>query len=297
MNKNQLISKKAFLTSVKSVIMLLFTIYLIICCFLIPDALYSAINKTLDLWLTKVMPPILTFYLVTSIALSIGLDQKVAWLFRPLNKFYKFQSVQSLMLFIISIFIGNPSSSSFFLTHYESDEISDHDFKTLVVSGSFITPLFIISFFNDFGLAFVIILSSVIANSIVTIFYNRKNTGVNSKIKAKQTTPFFEYLKKAPNILLLIACVMILCSIIKTSLVFLFSDSSLFSLIELATGLDMLINKSIFYSSFLVGFGCFAIHAQVSCILGSNLNYRHFLLARLFQGAVTIIFVYLYYMM
>ncbi len=257
------------------------------------DIFINTFIDTLNLWLYKVMPPIFTFYILISLLLHFNILQKILILFKPLNIILKFNSYKSLYLYLIGIFIGNPSSANIISEAYKNNEITYKDYNSLITNCSFITPLFIFSIFqNNLLISSIIFFTHIISNLIVTSIYNYKTT-TNNNIQLVNnmniSTNISNIFSNATLIVLNIASIMVFSNLIISSLKLLNFPLLLLLPLELSTGifnaLQLFDNTSIqiIIISILLSFNGFCIHLQISSQV-INFKYKSFVLIRLIQS-------------
>lgn len=278
-----------------------------------PNNLFSNIIDTLNIWVYKVIPSIFTFYILTSALISFKIIDKLFIIFKPLKVFFRFDTNEAFNLFILSIFLGNPSTSNFIIDNLSINKISRKDAQIILKCGSFISPLFIISFLSfNLKYAFVMCFVNILSNFILCFILTKKNKPLQSQKNVSKDVVSYNFLDsiyKANNILLLICGTMIIATIIRFSFQTLFNILNinniflniLISLTEISTGLNYILNSnipnllSLLIMSFMLGFGGGAIHLQVYSIIFGKLSYLDFFTSRLLQGLIsTILFLVLY---
>lgn len=286
----------------------LLSILIIATVFLNPINFYNAIIDTLYIWLMKVFPSLFTFYIISSALINFNILNRLKFIFFPIKKIFKinFETNTAFNIFILSIFNGNPSTILFINQNLEKNTITKNDANILLKCASFVSPLFIISFFNNTVLSLILILSHYLSNFIYCSYLTRKNK-YNIKKEKNETfllniNDFLSSIKNYTPTLLMIASMMVVSCIIKFSLNNLFNILKInntflkiiFSFFELSTGLsDLLsldISKSllILISSFLISFGGLSIHLQVKASLNKDLKYLTYFFARIIQGFLSV---------
>lgn len=273
-----------------------------------PEAFFSNIISTLNLWLYKVYPSIFTFYAVSSLLLNTNILNKLTYYFRFIFKRFKFTNQNNLNLFILSIFIGNPSTSGLIIQEIKNNNISIDNGNNLLKYSSFQNPLFIISFLFPISIkyALYIIFVHILSNIIIVFFQNRKNKYTiikNSRLKFS-IKEILESINNIIYILLIISSMMVLANIIIFSITTIinflnlnnFYISLLLTQFEITQGMNYLLNLKInnliilILVCFTVAFNGLSIHLQVFNIISKyNLKYKNFFLYRIIQGLLSII--------
>lgn len=282
-------------TYLKRLLIFIYILFIMVLVIIDQKKIFTITLDTLSLWLYKVFPPILIFYILSSLLLSSNAINILVILLKPLRKFLRFETDNAFKLFIISIFLGNPSSSVFTISYLENGNITYNDANVLNKCSSFITPLFIFSLL-PFNTSFFIYIAHVLSNILICIFLTR-----NNKLFIKKENPklinFFDYLEKIPQILFKIAILMIMCNIFSYSLSLIKVNSYLLTILELSTGSFKIISMQsiykLYYLLFLISFNGFCIHLQVYTIIKDRLSYLSFLMFRIIQGFISLILFFL----
>lgn len=272
-----------------------------------PTCFYNSIIDTLYIWLMKVFPSLFTFYIISTALINFNILNKLSFIFFPIKKLFRlnFETNEAFNIFLLSILNGNPSTILFINQSLDKNTITKNDALVLLKCASFVSPLFIISFFKSSEISYILIFSHFFSNFIYCS-YLTKNNKCNLKIIKKisfsfNINNFLISIKNYISTLLMIAMMMTLSNIIKFSLnnfLNLFKINNnlfkiLFSLLEISTGLSDLLNLKIsktfliFFASFLISFGGGCIHLQVKCSLSKGLNFSSYFFARIFQGLLS----------
>ena len=273
-------------------IFVVFFSILIIFFFFSKNSLFTnEILNTLDLWLKKIVPSIITMYVISSILICTKAIDILIFLLKPLRKVIKFESTNAFKLFIISIFIGNPSSVTYITEYLSKNYISKKDANILLLSSSFVNPLFIFTISKDIKLFIFIYIIHILANTLIAVILTRKSTIQN--IVNETNLNFFDFLNKLPFLLLLIALYMVISSIIIFVLSYLDINKIYLSFIEISTGCNIIINSilksKILSLMLLISFNGLCIHMQVATILNNQRMYITFFIGRVLSMIITII--------
>lgn len=284
-------------THLKRLFILFYLSFLIFITILHKDEIFEITINTLSLWLYKIFPPIFIFYIISSLLISSKAINIIFIIFKPLRNILKFETDNAFKLFLLSILIGNPSSSTFVVSNLQNNNITKNDAIILNKTASFITPLFIFSLL-DLKIALLIYLSHLASNIFICIFLTRKNNILNN-LKEPKIMNFFDYLNNIPKILFSIATMMVICNILIYSLTLLNINKNYLFFIELSTGAYQIINMTTqlkyYLLIFLLSFNGICIHLQVYSIIKDSLSYLSFLKYRLIQGFLSVILFLLIY--
>ncbi len=178
--------------------------------FVFPALIKDTIINTCILFVTIIMPSILPMYLLGNFLMSTNILSKV---FYPiLKKLLPLENEQACTIYLLSIIMGNPTTSILINESINKNIITSTQAKKLMRITFFMNPLFIINILPK-EISLSIIIGSILASFIIGFSINNKSC-YESKNNIKET--FWYTLDKAPSILLNILMIMILISLIKT---------------------------------------------------------------------------------
>lgn len=291
-------SLKANFKHFKYLFIITFIIFIIYLCIFNYSLIYNSIFKALDLWLYKVFPSLLIFYLISSLLLSTKTINIIFCIFKPFRFLLRFETSNAFNLFLLSFFLGNPSIVSFINDFKSNLMITDRDADILSKTTSFINPLFIMSLFTDKTLGLLVYLSHIIPNILIVIWLTRNNSIYNncpSNIQTKTyNINFFDYMNKFTIIILNIALYIVISYIIISILKLIPNLSYLTYFIEVSEGAINCSLSNIYLLPAILSFNGLCIHLQVKQGL-KVIKYPSFLLFRLISSLIsTIVFVIIY---
>lgn len=266
------------------------------------EAFFQNITSTLNLWLTKVYPSVFTFYTISSILLNTNLFNKFIYYTKIFFKKLRFKDQISLNLFLLSIFIGNPSSSGLIIESIDKNAITINDGNNLLKVSSFSNPLFILAFLFPYSIkyAVIIIFVHIASNIIIAYLMNRNNnhTEIENISLRFSLREIINSINNVIHILLIVSTMMVFSNIIifslETTLNF-FKINNLFTLLllsqlEISRGLSTILSLNIeslfiyLLVCFTISFNGFSIHLQVINIISKySLSYSKFLIFRIIQ--------------
>lgn len=178
--------------------------------FVFPVLIKDAIINTCILFVTIIMPSILPMYLLGNFIMSTNILSKV---FYPiLKKLLPLENEQACTIYLLSIIMGNPTTSILINESINKNIITPTQAKKLMSITFFMNPLFIINILPK-EISISIIIGSLISSFIIGFFINNLSS-FESKNTIKET--FWYTLDKTPSILLNILMIMLLISLIKT---------------------------------------------------------------------------------
>lgn len=251
----------------------IFLIYLLIYVFIFQNETKETILSVIELWFTKVVISILPVYVIGSLIMVFPLLSFL--LFKVFKKLNLFENQKAISLFLISIIVGNPTSTILISNSYKNKEVTLKQAKLIYGTCSYISPLFLLRILG-LKLASTIILSQIISTIIIYVFKaNKEKLLINKAKKAnnkKIDEVIFEIIDTSPNVLLKILASMLLISIIRIPFNQL-STSNYYhfflDLFEISTGLfdisQMTISNitKLFMINSIVSLNGFAINLQV----------------------------------
>lgn len=178
--------------------------------FVFPVLIKDTIINTCILFVTIIMPSILPMYLLGNFIMSTNILSKV---FYPiLKKLLPLENEQACTIYLLSIIMGNPTTSILINESINKNIITPTQAKKLMSITFFMNPLFIINILPK-EISISIIIGSLISSFIIGFFINNLSS-FESKNTIKET--FWYTLDKTPSILLNILMIMLLISLIKT---------------------------------------------------------------------------------
>lgn len=279
-----------------------------------PPLFFSNIINTLELWLYKVYPSIFTFYLLSSLLINTKLLNKLIYHLRFIFKFLKFKNENALQIFLLSIFVGNPTSASLICEALNNGSIDYQEAKKLLKCSSFINPFFIISFLLLFSLkyAMLVLLVHILSNIIIALFQNAKEekTIINNFQLSFSLNNFLKSINNVIYLLLMISGIMVFTNLLKYSLEYVFSSFFAYPLflriiltnMEISLGLADIINlnfklfPTLLLSSFICSFSGISIHLQVlNIIKEEKLPYWDFFRYRVLQAVLSVLLCSIFY--
>ena len=286
-----------FKSSLISIIIFLFSIVI----FFNIKIINNEIAYTWDLWVDKVIPSIPVSYFLGN--LLYYYNNVIKMFFPFFKKIFNFESHESFLLFIISIIIGNPTSTILITNAYEKGNISKIETTKLLRISSFVSIFFL------FFVLQPVYSIPIILGQIISAFIINKKEKVEERLIPyhKDVLNIFYIIEKLPVVLLNILATMILVSLCKTFISLLFPNSHFFiptilAYLEITSGIQILSNLYtgilfVFFGSTLISFHGFAILLQVFIFLKQKkLNIKDYLKYRLLNSFLSTIFSIVFYL-
>lgn len=258
---------------------------------------YSSFKNTIILWFNYCLPPISISYIISVFLSDFPFISKL--LYPLLKPVFNFENEKSCSIYLISILVGNPTSSKLIIQAVDNKQISIDEGNRLLCFSSFISTIFLYSIlnFNLFIIIFIIeLLISIIISNVKT-----KNTKQYIIIENKNNTildTYFNIINNLPSLLLSILFSMIITNLFSS----LITNTYLKSLFELTIGIKILtyninIINLIFIFILIFSHGL-AITLQIYWIIKkSNLSFNNFIKYRLlsiFLSLISLIIIYLF---
>lgn len=262
------------------------------------DKTMNSVYSALEIWLYNIYPSLFLLYIVSYYFIQNKLFNKLSLILKP---FISFECNKSYSILLTSIFLGNPGTISLALTNYKENNIAVSDYKKIIYLSIFMNPLFVISFLN-LKIYIYYLISSFITLFISDKFFrlNRKSIESNNTIYTYQS--FISSIASIINVLLMVACLSVLCNVLKESISFLLYKVNinldiLLSYLEIGTGLKYLIsNNYLILSIFLIAFqGLCIIIQSYSLIKDTSISLIKYIFIRLIQAVVTTLIFFLIY--
>ena len=272
-----------------------------------PPSFYENIITSLSIWLYNVYPSLFTFYIIASCLINFNIIKKIAFIAKPM---IKFDNNKAYELFITSIFVGNPSSTSLIMNELEQNSITKNDANKLLKVCSFFNPLYIIAIITityqyKIKYAFIIMISILITNIIIGLFYKSENKPIileNHQTHNIKLNNVFTAINQAVSLLLLVAGIMVFTNILKHSITNFLNyinisspiTSFILSLFEVSTGLvdnysaNYSLITTISIASFMFAFQGISVNMQnANIMLDYKINYLPIFIIRIIQGLVS----------
>ena len=159
----------------------------------------NTILSTTKMWLNMVLPSISLSYIISSYVYNY--DILSHFFYKCFKNLFHFENSKSASLYLISILIGEPSSTVLIKEAINNNEITLREGNRLMRFISFISPLFLISMLEKRYFLFIIIgelvTSIIIANFSINTYQNE--TIVHKK---KFFDVYFNIINNLPNILI-----------------------------------------------------------------------------------------------
>ncbi len=203
-------------------------------CLLNPLEIRNNIINTLIVFVTIIMPSILPMYFIGNILLHTNFVFRI---FYPLlNKLLHLSNTTSCTIYLLSLIMGNPTTSILITKALDDNLITLDDSKRLMRITFFMNPLFIINICTV-SLGILVILGSIITSFILGMCSSCVKYEKQSMVSKIDLS---EIISKAPTMLLNVLITMLLISIIKTPLT-LFNQSIVIKylgdLLDISSGL------------------------------------------------------------
>ena len=241
--------------------------------FLFPILIKDTIINTCILFVTIVMPSILPMYLLGNLLLSTNIFSK---LFYPiLKKILPFENKHACTIYLLSIIMGNPTTTILINQCLKNKIITPLQAKKLMSITFFMNPLFIINVLPK-EISLPIIIGSLLSSVIIGIIIKQKSS-YKSQNKIEET--FWTTLDKAPSILLNILMIMLLISLIKTPFTTLnkpFLFNYLIDCLDISTGLISISNYSL-STIYLLVLATVLINTNGLCLFLQTIRYASFI--------------------
>lgn len=258
---------------------------------------YASFKNTIILWFNYCLPPISISYIISVFLSDFPFISKL--LYPLLKPVFNFENEKSCSIYLISILVGNPTSSKLIIQAVDCKQISIDEGNRLLCFSSFISTIFLYSILN-FDLFIIIIIIELLISLIISNV-KTQNTKQYIIIENKNNTildTYFNIINNLPSLLLSILFSMIITNLFSS----LITNTYLKSLFELTIGIKILtyninIINLIFIFILIFSHGL-AITLQIYWIIKkSNLSFNNFIKYRLlsiFLSLISLIIIYLF---
>ncbi len=284
----------------KSILILVTLITLLILYLINSNIIVNAIIDYSILFLTKLFPVSLLFFIFSTLLIDYGLIELI--------QYYLKINTSSLYVLLISAISGFPSGAKYTKELLEKNLIDENTANKIIMFSHFPNPLFILGsvylVLKDKEICLKLLLAIIISNIIIYIFSKDKKSTKNNIKKLKVPSNFSNVLSKAVtnafNTLLLIY---------GTSLFFYLVATIITKYITLNTNSFIILNgffdltKGVFSTTLLnnltlraiyilifISFGGLSIHMQVkSIITDTSIKYKYFFIGRIIGTILALI--------
>lgn len=287
-----------FIQKIFYILIRLFFIFIFIYFLINKKYFYSSFKNTIIIWFNYCLAPISISYIISMFLFDFPLISKI--LYPLLKKIFHFENQKSCSIFLISIIVGNPTSSKLIMHAVNNNQISIEEGNRLLCFSSFVSSIFLYSIleFELFILILIIelLISFIIAN--IKVINNKQSIPVINKVNNILDT-YFNIINTLPTLLLSILCSMVITNLFSN----LTTNIYLESLFELTAGIKILLNNNIsilnlIFLFILIFSHGLAITLQIYWIIKkSNLSFNNFIKYRLlsiFLSLISLIIIYLF---
>ena len=287
-----------FIQKIFYILIRLFFIFIFIYFLINKKYFYSSFKNTIIIWFNYCLAPISISYIISMFLFDFPLISKI--LYPLLKKIFHFENQKSCSIYLISILVGNPTSSKLIIQAVDNKQISIEEGNRLLCFSSFVSSIFLYSIleFELFILILIIelVISFIIAN--IKVINNKQSIPVINKVNNILDT-YFNIINTLPTLLLSILCSMVITNLFSN----LTTNIYLESLFELTAGIKILLNNNIsilnlIFLFILIFSHGLAIILQIYWIIKkSNLSFINFIKYRLlsiFLSLISLIIIYLF---
>ena len=296
------------------IILLLFLISMII----YSDIVIKSVLESIDICINNLFPSMMPFLILSSILCNYGFVELISKILKPIMIHIFHINSNCAYVLVLSLLSGSPSNAKYTKELLDSKKISIKDANKILLFSHFVNPIFIIGtvgtiFLDNKVYGFLILISHYLANIIIGIMLRDKTIPSNNNIsnnffniKSKGfITTLKSSIKDTIDTLFIvfgtITCILVFTSLINEYFSF---NPILNGILEITSGLKYTSISSlntitkIVISTFFISFGGFSIHAQVMSIIDNKkIRYIPYLEARLLQGLISSIIVYILYIL
>lgn len=297
-------------------------IIIILCIFLLSQIIikkalvFNSINNSLNIWVNNLIPTLFPFFIISDILINYNFTNYIPNFFKKICKSLFNITDNMITILMLSLISGFPSNARNTRIMYDNKEIDINEANHILIFSHFSNPLFILTtisifLFNNKHISIILLISHYLSNFILGILFkkyfihqsNNKYKKQNSKTNFGNI--FINAIKKSIDSILLICGIvtsfLLLSSIINNTFnLNQYNSMIIKGLLEITIGIESLgklnlplIYKTIITSCFLA-FGGLSVHIQVlSQIIDTDIEYKYFLIGRIYQTIISGILTYL----
>ena len=287
----------------KSILILVTLITLLILYLINSNVIVNAIIDYSILFLTKLFPVSLLFFIFSTLLIDYGLIELI--------QYYLKINTSSLYVLLISAISGFPSGAKYTKELLEKNLIDENTANKIIMFSHFPNPLFILGsvylVLKDKEICLKLLLAIIISNIIIYIFSKDKKSTKNNIKKLKVPSNFSNVLSNAVtnafNTLLLIygtSLFFYLVATIITKYITLNTNSFIIlnGFFDLTKGVFSTISEISPHSNLernlssrvVISFGGLSIHMQVkSIITDTSIKYKYFFIGRIIGTILALI--------
>ena len=278
--------------------------FIIIKKILIQETILNAIS----IWYKFILPSLFPTFIISDILINYNIINYIPEFFKKFFKSLFNISNSNIIIFFLSLISGFPSNARNARTMYEKKEITLEEANHILIFSHFANPVFImsgISILLNNTSAIIILLNQYISNIILGILSKKyapkyKENKTTKENKGTFNNIFLTSINKSVDSLLTICGILTISLVVSTIIVDtlklnIYNTIIIKGLFEFTVGINYLsktnltnIYKTIL-SSIFISFGGLSVHMQVkSQIKDTPINYKYFLLGRIYQVILSI---------
>lgn len=171
----------------------IFTIFLLIMTVRFPEQCANAVQNGLTLCLTRAIPSLFPFFIVSTLTVRSGFADSLARLLAPLMRFYRLPSV-GISALLLSFLGGYPAGAQTVSELLDSGRISEEDARRFIVFCNNTGPAFLIGFcgqglFHSLAAGLYLYLIHILSACLCGLFV-RGNVTASTTPSAHAVPPF-----------------------------------------------------------------------------------------------------------
>lgn len=291
-----------------SVLLILIITFILV--FTYPKEITYSVLYSINLWKNNIVPTTFTLFVISDLLIEYGLLNLI-------NKILNNKVNGNIItIFMLSLLSGFPSSAKYTKKFLEEDKITIEEANYIIMFCNFSNPLFIIStiginYLNNVKYGYIILISHIISNIIIGIYYKRKITKRKIITKKQEsnkkefitilTSSINDTFKILINILGIITVFMIISLLIEKVLKKNIITIIIKSVLEMTQGTLLISKSNIYYKlkvsliGALISFNGISIHMQIKSILdNTKIKYSNYLKGRIIQSIICFILIYIF---
>lgn len=283
----------------------LITLYFIITKkILIQETILNAIS----IWYKFILPSLFPTFIISDILINYNIINYIPYFLKKIFKYLFNISNSNIVIFFLSLISGFPSNARNARTMYEKKEITLEEANHILIFSHFANPVFIMSGVSlqlNNSSAIIILLNQYISNIILGIISKKyapiyKENKNIEKNKDTFSNIFLSSINRSVDSILTICGILTISLVVSTIIVDALNLNTYNSILikglfEFTIGINSISITNlpniykIILSSIFISFGGLSVHMQVkSQIKDTPINYKYFLLGRIYQVVLSI---------
>lgn len=315
-------------TKLKTIIITCLLFIILIFIYTYPKETIETVLFGINIWFYNVLPTLFPFFILSDLFVNYGIIDLISELFKNFMRIFNLSGVCSYP-FIGSIISGIPSGARYTKQLLDNDLITIDEANHLITFTHFSNPLFIIGtigevLLSDKRLGLIILLAHFLGNIIIAFIFRKDNYIEKDNVSIKKAflamhkkriSNKYNFISILSNsiyncidiLFLLLGIIIIFLLLSNIISKFIINDTFLLlikGIIEMTQGVKFVAISNIsliikvILITFFISFGGLSVHLQTASIINdSKIKYKNYLIARIIHSMISVILVYILFML